>query len=433
MRQVQASAARRATCVALLWATLSIFSWDARAQAMRPDTQEVFDRFADRVVKIELIERESEAKSVIGSGFFVSADGNLITNYHVVSKLIHDPDDYAAQYVDARGEEHPLDVLAVDVVHDLAVARARESVEAFLDLGSSEMAQGIRLYSLGYPHDIGITIVEGTYNGLLKHSLYGKIHFTGSLNPGMSGGPTIGAGGKVVGINVSTAGNQVSFLVPVENASRLLESVKAANYETPKDFMLQLQQQLLNHQEVYFKEMLDREFETVRLGSYELPTQLAPFFKCWGDARRQEDDPYEVVIHQCSSEDHVYISRGHRSGIVQMRHRLLTTNELNTIRLFSLYTKFFQASYGHIAGEKEDVTRFRCNTDIVENNGVTSKAVLCVRRYRKLEGLYDVVLKAAVLGETDLGLETTLVLSGVSFVNAEKLSRRYLETIAWSE
>ena len=69
----------------------------------------------------------------------------------------------------------------------------------------------------------------------------------------------------------------------------------------------------------------------------------------------------------------------------------------------------------------------------MENNGVTVKAVLCVRRYRKLEGLYDVVLKAAVLGETDLGLETTLVLSGVSFANAEKLSKRYLETIAWSE
>lgn len=400
---------------------------------MRPDTQEVFDRFAGCVVKIELIERESEAKAVIGSGFFVNAAGNLITNYHVVSKLVHDRDDYTAQYVDAKGEEHPLEVLGVDVVHDLAVARTGDTVESFLDLGNSEMAQGIRLYSLGYPHDIGITIVEGTYNGLLNHSLYEKIHFTGSLNPGMSGGPTIGAKGKVVGINVSTAGNQVSFLVPVENASRLLKSVQDAKYETPKDFMVQLQRQLLDHQEMYFKEMLDREFETVKLGGYELPTQLAPFFKCWGDARRGEDEPYEFVVHQCSSEDHVYISRGHRSGIVQLRHRLLTTHELNIIRLFSLYTKFFNASYGHIAGEKEDVTRFRCNTEVVENNGVVVKAVLCVRRYRKLEGLYDVVLKAAVLGGADFGLETTLVLSGVSFANAEKLSRRYLETIAWSE
>ncbi|HAK59855.1 MAG TPA: peptidase S1, partial [Nitrospiraceae bacterium] len=59
--------------------------------------------------------------------------------------------------------------------------------------------------------------------------------------------------------------------------------------------------------------------------------------------------------------------------------------------------------------------------------------LFCARSYRKLPGLYDVVFKAAVLGQADRGLETTLVLSGVTYEKALRLSRDYLEKISWKE
>ena len=59
-------------------------------------------------------------------------------------------------------------------------------------------------------------------------------------------------------------------------------------------------------------------------------------------------------------------------------------------------------------------------------------ATTCARSYRELDGLYDVVFKAAALGEEKQGLETALVLSAVSWENAERIARRYLESIAWS-
>ena len=57
--------------------------------------------------------------------------------------------------------------------------------------------------------------------------------------------------------------------------------------------------------------------------------------------------------------------------------------------------------------------------------------VLCLRRYRKYEGLYDAVFKVATLGEPDQGLASTLVLQGVSFENARRIAQRYLGAIRW--
>ena len=53
------------------------------------------------------------------------------------------------------------------------------------------MSQGERIYSLGNPLDVGFAVIEGTYNGLVERSFYPTIFFAGSLNPGVSGGPTL--------------------------------------------------------------------------------------------------------------------------------------------------------------------------------------------------------------------------------------------------
>jgi serine protease Do len=174
------------------------------------------------VVKIEVVETGSAAKASIGSGFFVTAAGEVITNYHVISKLIHTPERYRAELVDARGTRSPVRVLGVDVVHDLAVLRGELRPRTHFTLAATPIAQGSRIYSLGHPEDLGLSIVEGTYNGLLSHTLHPRIHFTGAVNPGMSGGPAITDDGAVIGINVATSGDAISFLVPVERAIALV-------------------------------------------------------------------------------------------------------------------------------------------------------------------------------------------------------------------
>ncbi|HJR67765.1 MAG TPA: serine protease [Gemmatimonadaceae bacterium] len=414
----------------LLLAALLLWTGDLVAQARSIATSDVFSRYADRVVKIQVVETGSAAKATIGSGFFVSGSGHLVTNYHVISKLIHDPDRYRAELIDVAGTVEPVEVLGVDVVHDLAVLGSALRPRAHFALGSSRIAQGNRLYSLGHPEDLGLSIVEGTYNGLLPHTRHPRIHFTGSLNPGMSGGPTIAEDGRVVGVNVATAGNQLSFLVPVDRAETLLDRVLTPGDEPPARTLEEVGRQLRDHQDAYLRDMFAGNTKMVDLGPYRLVTEPAPFFRCWADASRRQELPYEKVQHHCSTDDYLFIAGDQSTGVIDVEHEMISTKKLNASQFFSLYSSVF-ANDNTPSGQEEHVTSWACGTRNVRNASLPMRAVLCLRRYRKLGELYDGVLKVAVLGRDDSGLVSTLTMSGVTFENVDRLARRYLERISW--
>ncbi len=403
----------------------------AFAQALLATTPEIFQQYSEHVVKIEVVETGSAAKASVGTGFFATPAGHIITNYHVISKLIHSPKRYLIQISDAAGRSGHAAILAVDVIFDLAVLRGDLPARGFLRLQSAPVQQGTRLYSMGHPKDLGLTIVEGTYNGLLQHTLYPKIHFTGSLNPGMSGGPALTQGGRVVGINVATEGEQISYLVPAQRAQVLLDKAGKTDYRQPGEFLAEVGRQIHANQADYLGGMFAVSEPTVLLGPYELPTRPAPFFRCWADALRRKELPYSAVTHDCSTDDYIFVSSEQSSGIVRFFHQLMSTDELDPVRFYSLYTAQFQVGHAGVAGSEEEVTPFRCHTRNVKNQTGKLRAVLCARQYLKLPGLYDAVLKAATLGSRNAGLVSTLSLSGVSYDNVEVLFRRYLENIRW--
>ncbi len=411
---------------------LGLLSLLSMAQEMLPETQKVFGKYSDRVVKIQVVEKDSGAKAVIGSGFFVDPYGHIITNYHVISKLVLHPDRYRAEWAETAGAIQALSVMGVDVINDLALIKAEVNDAPFFRIAASEPRQGTRLYSMGFPQDIGLSIVEGTYNGLMKHALYKKIHFTAPINPGMSGGPTIDASGDVVGVNVSSAGEEISFLVPSEAVTKLMQPAGPAKQD-PRSFLEDIRDQILAHQKIFFSDDLLRSGQTVRIGNYRLPGQLSPVFKCWGDSTLPENFPYHIVNHGCSTDDYIYISGEHSSGIMSFRHRYVTNDGMNTFRFNNLYSKFFQQSNHSMGGNEEEVTSFECKSGTLRTGELTLKTAFCARGYKKLRGLYDVVFKAAVIGSDRSGLETELEISGVSFEKAAALTKRYLEMITWEK
>jgi serine protease Do len=405
----------------------------AAAFSQVPPTEEVFQSFSDRVVKIEVQETGSAAKASIGSGFFVTAEGHLVTNYHVIAEVVQHPDRYRAGLVIGDEEDTaPLEILNVDVAHDLAIVKSETSPERHFSLEEMKAAQGIRLYSLGHPLDLGLNIVEGTYNGFLKHALDERIHFTGSLNPGMSGGPAITSDGRVLGVNVATAGEQVSFLVPVKWAVLLLEDTLSPGFRPPP-LIEAVRAQILGYQERFVSELLATSPPRVKLGGFDLPTRPAPYFNCWADADRGDGLAYESVDHQCATDDYIFVSDDLVSGELWFYHRLLETDELNRFQFAELYSDDFQTTYHGMQGSENEVTPFRCRTGAVRERGITLKTVFCLRRYRRLEGLYDMVFKGAFVGRPRVGLETALAASGVSFENAEALVAWYVKAFSWSE
>jgi S1-C subfamily serine protease len=415
-----------ASLVVLTFVASNLLSAQERSAA----TSEVFRRYADHVVKIQVIETGSAAKASIGSGFFVTPAGHVVTNYHVISSLINSPKRYRAELIDSSGTARPVTVLAIDVVHDLAILGSTLTGRPHFTLGATTIAQGNRLFSLGHPRDLGLTIVEGTYNGLLLHTLYPRIHLTGSLNPGMSGGPTIDEEGHVIGVNVSTAGNQMSFLVPADRAATLLERVLSPATKAEVPSLAQVGRQLRAYQDVYLRDMFDSATTKISLGPFRVVTQPTPFFRCWGDASRERELPYDKVRHNCATDADIYLDEDQTTGSVTIGHQLITTRTLNAPRFSALYSRMFGMDNAP-SGEEEYVTNWKCKTRNVQEGKTAMRVALCVRRYRKLGELYDGLLKIAVLGRSDVGLISTLTMTGVTFDNVNRLSARYLKQVAW--
>lgn len=423
---------RSLTAIALMLLCLVVPAMArSQTQSMPGTTPEIFKQFSEHVVKIEVVETGSAAKASTGTGFFADTSGRIVTNYHVISKLVHSPERYRIDVIDVGGGTTVASVLGVDVVFDLAVLRTAWQPKGHLVFESRPVEQGTRLYSLGHPRDLGLSIVEGTHNGLLKHTLYPKVHFTGSLNPGMSGGPTLTQAGKVVGINVATEGNQISFLVPAERAMALLDKTAKGETPAPASFLADVGRQIHDNQARYLAGMFDAKTPRVVLAPYDLPTKPTEFFRCWADAVRRKELPYVSVTHDCSTDDYIFVSSEQSSGIVRFFHQLLSTSELNPVRFFTLYSGQFQGGNAAMFGNEEEVTPFRCQTRNVATAQGKLKGVLCARQYVKLPTLYDAVFRAATLGSRNAGLVSTLSLSGVSFDNVQSLSRRYMENIKW--
>jgi hypothetical protein len=169
------------------------------------------------------------------------------------------------------------------------------------------------------------------------------------------------------------------------------------------------------------------------MGRFVAPTGLAPFFNCWGDAPEDEEAFYQERSHSCFTEDHVFVSDEQSFAIVELHHRQLESKQLSGRRFYSLYSWLFEEDFSKRWGREVDFTPFRCQTGFVTNASLTFKATFCARRFRRLEGLYDVVFKAAALGQASDGFETALLLSGVALEPARELSRRVLEAIRWAE
>ena len=394
-------------------------------------TSNVYSAARDRVLQIQVIDNQAGTKAGIGSGFFAGQPGWVVTNYHVIAELVNEPGKYRARYVAEGNQEGSLELLAVDAVHDLALLVTDEFVRPALRLAPANVPHGERLYSLGYPFDIGLTIVEGTFNGMLEKSLYEKLHFTGSINPGMSGGPTINADGQVIGVNVSTAGNQVSFLVPVQFVAGML--ARASGVSASKEELAEsVASQLLANQEDISQRLLAEDLPTTRLNGYSVPAGLAAYINCWGNSDNDRPEDIKLVYYRCQTTDDIFLSGSLFTGMIRYQHDLVSTENLSPFRFSKHLENRGQFPSIRLDGTETSVSAYSCTSDFVDHSGLPLKVTFCLRTYRQYAGLYDVYLTATSLKESREALQSTLVLAGFNWENLSRLSARFLEALTWA-
>lgn len=406
------------------------------AVPLNDEAQRIYQNHGDAIYQIQVIDLASDKKNGIGSGFQFTSDGLIATNYHVVAEAIQNPDRNRLEYIHDKRGKGALTILTADTRYDLAILKMEEPGDSYVELGKSDLPKGTRLFSLGNPHDIGFTIVEGTYNGLSRESFIDKIHFSGAINPGMSGGPVLGHDGRVIGINVATGGNSIGFLVPVEPLRDLMLTYLAA----PDDFNFVahadkiIESQLLQSQTENIDRLMKSPWEETTFGPMTVPGRIDEAFKCWGGAVHKDKYPYTHYRTNCSTEHRVFLDTNFTTGNYTYRYDLLDAKDgLNPMRFYFIYEEAFaspQDMYEAFYNAREqDVTNFACNSDYILQAGRKWKTSFCLRRYKKYPALHDMHLFMALLGNPARGMTASFSAQGVSKDAALALSRRFMEQI----
>ena len=171
-----------------------------------------------------------------GSGFFVSSDGLIVTNKHVV-----DQKDVEYTVFTNDGKKHSATVVARDPVLDIALIKITGSGFSYLTLGNSDSLDvGQSVIAIGnalgeYRNTVSVGVVSGLARSITagdnsgnSEVLYHVIQTDAAINPGNSGGPLLNLRGEVIGVNVAVAqGSQsIGFALPINSVKGSIESVK---------------------------------------------------------------------------------------------------------------------------------------------------------------------------------------------------------------
>ncbi|ABG42518.1 peptidase S1 and S6, chymotrypsin/Hap [Paraglaciecola sp. T6c] len=396
--------------------------------------QNLFSHYQSALYQIRIIELGSGNKSSIGSGFQINDSGVLVTNYHVVSEFVYFPEKYRIEYLAADGSVGDLSLVNIDVVNDLALVQVKSgsSSAGFFSLSASLPEQGSSIYSLGNPHDLGMIVVPGTFNGIKKNSFYQRIHFTGSINPGMSGGPVVNPEGQVVGVNVATAGNQIGFLVPLTKIHTLIDADDFTPL-APDDYKKVIASQLMVNQQRLFERLERGVWKSNELGGAKIPTLEGALLSCWGDSNSADQEAlYLSVENRCSLDEEIFLHGGLRTGGIEIEFEWLESGEFGAHRFYDFFSGSISGAGAGNQASKNDVSNYQCKQDIVANtHDVKTKSILCLRAYKEFAHLYDVLYIGATLNHESQGLISHFTLAGVSQESATRFTKQFVGAIAW--
>ncbi|MEI9984072.1 MAG: serine protease [Aliidongia sp.] len=334
---------------AVLLLTVLLVPALAQAQGPEPSTtaDSIYSDARPKLLQIRTLLTAAGQKSSTGSAFLVSADGLAITNYHVVSEYALEPETYTLEYTAVDGGTGPVQLVALDLADDLALIRIDRRDQPFFRFDDRAVAgtlpKGERLYSMGNPLDLGFTIVDGTYNGLVDRSYTDRIHFSGAINPGMSGGPTVNAEGRIAGINVAKQlnGELVSFLVPARFAATLLGKAGDGKPLDTKDLKAEIGRQLSAWQAGFYHAIGEAGFKTAIAGPYRAPESSAPWFTCWAQTNAEAVPKPRATIDRtsCYSDSRLFVAEGLNTGLIQLSHAYIRSADLNAMQFANVLTQ----------------------------------------------------------------------------------------------
>ena len=182
-----------------------------------------------------------------GSGFILTSDGYIVTNYHVVGDAqtiqvtLYSGDTYDAQYV-GGDEDYDIAVIKIEATGLQAVTLGNSEE---LNVGDHVLAIGNPLGDLTFSMSGGmVSSVNRTIN--VDGTPFNMIQTDASINPGNSGGPLLNSYGEVVGIvsakysSYGTSGESVEglgFAIPINDVSSMIQDIMTNGYVSNRAYL----------------------------------------------------------------------------------------------------------------------------------------------------------------------------------------------------
>jgi serine protease Do len=201
---------------------------------------DLFDEFFGNDFRIQIPQQRQKGtqKQEVGggSGFFISSDGLIVTNRHVV-------DDEKAEYTvfTNDGKKYEAQVLAKDSAFDVAILKVKGNNFPYLEFGdSSNLKLGQTVIAIGnalgeFRNSVSVGVISGIARSVVAGDTFGRteqlegvIQTDAAINPGNSGGPLLDIHGKVIGVNVAMqrGAENIGFALPANMVKSIAQSVQ---------------------------------------------------------------------------------------------------------------------------------------------------------------------------------------------------------------
>ena len=186
---------------------------------LRAETKKIVQDNLSKVVMIITLDSNNQPLS-IGSGFYISTDGKIATNYHVIEGA-------ASAIVKEVGSDEKISVdsiIQMRAEHDLAIIKIKRTTNPVVVGKDETLLVGERVVAIGNPEGLEGTVSEGIVSGFRSVTEdFRIIQITAPISQGSSGGPLFNSKGEVIGIATASivSGQNLNFAIPISTLNNL--------------------------------------------------------------------------------------------------------------------------------------------------------------------------------------------------------------------
>lgn len=406
----------------------------ALAQANNAET--LFKRIRPSVVVVKTEVNGNLGITSSASGFITHRKDWVVTNYHAVTEAIYDAGAHKLTVQPSKQLSQTARVIAVDVVNDLAILQLESPIDGpLLELREDLPAKGESGFSVGKPGSYEYSIVNGSFNGMHDVQSSPLVVFSGAINSGMSGGPTLDTRGRVVGVNVATSTRHqlIGLVIPSSAVSALIK--RTADQTPPNNAQLRAdiskQFAKFGRQQLH---RLDSGLNGVRtLGPFNVRADLADQQVCSTERQTNTQWHYSLVKQTCESASGLYVFDEQQAGRIITGSFLLQGPALSELQLSNLVERRLYSLSG-VSKVPDDSTPWQCHEQRVQVPwGLTVQLHACRRALTKLPHLNEYRFRYTPLVRGPSALVVAMGLDGFDDETAKAILRKSMSSLAFDK